>query len=464
MEKVFIGVLAGVRDRRVIRTARAALDFIYYAQFEEHTTETLEAMDRAWVEFHQNKVVFVHLGVREHFNINKIHNIKHYVDHIRSRGTADGFNSEATERLHIDFAKTGYRASNRRNYIKQMTVHLQRHAAVHRFRQYLQWAGELEERSNTGSESDDDDEGDIDEEMVEVERQRNESTDGITLKLESTTTFTLPSKPFYPKLTISSIENDFHAPYFLWFTEKFLLENGLNVLGRLSLDDTVAVHQRFTIHLPQVRQHMTDPTTDVVHASRTVPSSINSSGYHKEIPERFDTVMVRMNDENAKAGNVYLSGALTFRIHHVVVLTFLLDVRIGRIQVIFHLPPSLGVYPEPLAYVSLFEPLNQPSPDLGMYRIAWQERRHNYQVYKDAIVVPLSRILRTCHLIPDFSQNVDRAWKPHTVLDSAPAAFLNPYLRFRDFLLFRHLLPTAISNSQSPLLPHRHKRQRLGNT
>ena len=73
---------------------------------------------------HENKDIFVDLDVRRHFNISKLHNIKHYIDSICSRGTADGYNTEGSERLHIDLAKMGYRAGNKKEYIKQMTVWL----------------------------------------------------------------------------------------------------------------------------------------------------------------------------------------------------------------------------------------------------------------------------------------------------------------------------------------------------
>ena len=46
----------------------------------------------------------------------------HYVEAIRSHGTADGYNTEVSEKLHIDNAKEGYCASNKKDYIKQMTV------------------------------------------------------------------------------------------------------------------------------------------------------------------------------------------------------------------------------------------------------------------------------------------------------------------------------------------------------
>ncbi|GLB45369.1 putative zn-finger domain-containing protein [Lyophyllum shimeji] len=78
MEKVFLGVLANTTDPRVVRAVRKILDFIYYSHFEVHTDESLALLDASWVAFHENKEVFKELGIREHFNISKLHNIKHY--------------------------------------------------------------------------------------------------------------------------------------------------------------------------------------------------------------------------------------------------------------------------------------------------------------------------------------------------------------------------------------------------
>lgn len=108
MEKVFLGVLAGATNPRVVLAARGILDFIYYAHFGSHTDESLKYLDAAWLMFHDNKEVFINLEIRQHFNINKLHNIRHYIDSIRSHGTTDGFNNEDSERLHIDLAKVGY--------------------------------------------------------------------------------------------------------------------------------------------------------------------------------------------------------------------------------------------------------------------------------------------------------------------------------------------------------------------
>jgi hypothetical protein len=65
----------------------------------------------------------------------------HYVHSIRLLCSADGFSSECPERLHIDFAKRDYRASNCKDYLKQMTVWLERQEALTRFDAYLQWLG-----------------------------------------------------------------------------------------------------------------------------------------------------------------------------------------------------------------------------------------------------------------------------------------------------------------------------------
>ena len=137
MAKVFLGTLISAVDDKVLKTVRGVLDFIGYAHFETHCDESLAEMDRAWVAFHEAKGIFEELEIQKHFNISKIHNIKHYIDSIRSRGTTDGFNSEASERLHIDLAKLGYQASNRKDYTVQMVKWLTRQEAVHCFTGYL---------------------------------------------------------------------------------------------------------------------------------------------------------------------------------------------------------------------------------------------------------------------------------------------------------------------------------------
>ncbi|KAJ7734910.1 hypothetical protein B0H14DRAFT_3613817 [Mycena olivaceomarginata] len=121
MEKVFACLIAGhAAEPAVIRTAQAVIDFIYLASLESHTARSLDALGAALDTFHANKQIFLDLGVRAkqgHFNIPKLHSMEHYVAMIWLFGSLDGYNTESPERLHIDYAKAGYRASNKRDYI-----------------------------------------------------------------------------------------------------------------------------------------------------------------------------------------------------------------------------------------------------------------------------------------------------------------------------------------------------------
>lgn len=139
MEKVFVGIMAGVVNDEVLTVTRALIDFIYYAQFQSHTTATLQALEHCLEAFHKHKDIFIKLEIRQHFNIPKLHAIQHYIEFIKALGSLDGYNTESPERLHIDFAKAAYRASNRRDFIEQMAVWLQRQEAVNLRCAYLDW-------------------------------------------------------------------------------------------------------------------------------------------------------------------------------------------------------------------------------------------------------------------------------------------------------------------------------------
>lgn len=147
MEKTFVGILAGCPQvpREVVAAARALLDFIYLAHFPIHSVASLQNMRRALEELHKNKVVFVRLGIRLDFNIPKFHWLQHYIISIIRVGSTDAFSTDLPERLHIDFAKQGYRASSRKAYIKQMIVWLTRREKMRRLDSYLRWVEQKSE-------------------------------------------------------------------------------------------------------------------------------------------------------------------------------------------------------------------------------------------------------------------------------------------------------------------------------
>ena len=130
MERIFVGVMAGAVNDQVLTVVRSVIDFIYYSQFHCHTTQTLAALQRCLDTFHANKNILVELGIREHFNIPKLHIIQHYIDAFLAHGSADGYNTESPERLHIDLAKEAYRASNKCDFLEQMALWLQRQEAI----------------------------------------------------------------------------------------------------------------------------------------------------------------------------------------------------------------------------------------------------------------------------------------------------------------------------------------------
>ncbi|KAG2335638.1 hypothetical protein BDR05DRAFT_978923 [Suillus weaverae] len=76
------------------------LDFLYLTQYPCHSTETLQLLDEALDLFHENKLIFVELGIRNNFNL---------------PNSTDNYNTEYTERLHIDLAKDAYCATNHKD-------------------------------------------------------------------------------------------------------------------------------------------------------------------------------------------------------------------------------------------------------------------------------------------------------------------------------------------------------------
>jgi hypothetical protein len=145
MEKVFVGILCRLHDddHRILAAARAVVDFIYLNSYPMHSISTLEETNDALVDFHHNKQVFLDIGARSHFNIPKLHSMIHYVPSTIEIGTLDGVTTDTSERLHIDYTKLAYRASNRKDYLRQMVIWLERREKVDRFENYLQWIEKL---------------------------------------------------------------------------------------------------------------------------------------------------------------------------------------------------------------------------------------------------------------------------------------------------------------------------------
>ncbi|KAI0944925.1 hypothetical protein AcV7_001596 [Taiwanofungus camphoratus] len=142
---VLLGLIIGLPLRagqsavRLIRAVRALLDFLYLAQYPAHTSETSKLLTDSLARFHANKSIFVDLGIRLHFRLPKLHALDHYLASIQLFGTTDNYDTQYSERLHIDLVKNAYRATNQKDEFTQMTVWLEIKEKVGCHEAYIQW-------------------------------------------------------------------------------------------------------------------------------------------------------------------------------------------------------------------------------------------------------------------------------------------------------------------------------------
>lgn len=151
--RTHVSVVAGApnEDNSKLTTAtRSIVDCIYLAQYPTCSERVLAAFNRSYAIFQDNKSVWIENGSRkgkngviEHFNIPKLHIIRHLADHVRSKGPADNYSTETMERLHIDLVKDAYRASNRKEWTQQALRWLTRHEQVCNFDAWLEWGTAL---------------------------------------------------------------------------------------------------------------------------------------------------------------------------------------------------------------------------------------------------------------------------------------------------------------------------------
>ena len=358
---------------RVTRAVRALLDFIYLSQYPVHTTETLTALDTALRQFHEEKEVFIELGVREHFNIPKLHSMTHYRRSITLFGTADNYNTEQSERLHIDFTKKAYRATNFKDEFKQMATWLERQEAIH------QRAALIELREGHGS---------------------------STLPIAH-----YPSQPFtHPSekgVSFESLADRYGAIDFQDALADFIVKHNYPELSSSAAwrraDNTLIPFQRVSVFHKIKFANRDDREKKTVDAIHIRPEARNQRGNVN--PGRFDTGLVRNGS----------------RIHVV------------QIRVVFQLSSSVASMvflpsrPAPhvhLAYVEWFSPPSAPDPFHKMSRIS---RKYSHG-RRAASIIPLTDICRSVQLLPVFGPAVPQHWQESTVLEDCNSFNINPFL------------------------------------
>ncbi|KAG9093603.1 hypothetical protein FS749_014117 [Ceratobasidium sp. UAMH 11750] len=461
MAKVLLPV-ASDASPRVVQAVRALLDFAYLAHSSSLSDTELEAMDEALRTFHRLKDVFIvekAVTTEKAFHgIPKIHMVSHYVQLIRELGTPDGYNTETFERLHIDFAKMGYRASNKVNAVKQMATYIQRLEAIEMHAVYLE---ETLGREEDDPEAEDRDEWDEWYEEEEAEEDPEEQRD-IDVRVELAARIddfvrrggegevggrweveqpqpqaeeaeeaedadpedqhprfhpvpecVVAKTPMASGTTLADLVRFHGADQIHDALHAFVAREHPDENMRLPLGLKLNVWSRARLfHSPPPFKPSEGPHVDVVCAQ---PVKVDRFK-HVSWPARFDTVMI-LWDENKRGIHRY---------------------RPARIRVIFEFPPRHHrIYVQKLAYVELFNPVGQnPRRGTGLFTTT----RSPGEGPRQCRVVPLSSIRMTCHLAPKYNEFEPDT--PLTVLSDVLALcrifYFNIFATYFTYELLRH--------------------------
>ncbi|KAJ7158446.1 hypothetical protein C8R46DRAFT_1164909 [Mycena filopes] len=416
MEKVFACLIAGHdTDAAVIQTATAVIDFIHLASLESHTARSLAALETALDTFHENKQIFLDLGVRakqKHFNIPKIHSMEHYVAMIWLFGSADGYNTEASERLHIDYAKAGYRASNKKDYIAQMTLWLQRQEAVDRFTAYLAWCQQslhLKPRTTIAP--------------LPIVTAVPDST-GLEPSAEVALHRGYRIAKVHPAalrgIPISFLEDPAgqNATVFLSAMTTYLRVKGSTY--RPQLFDRFDLFKRVTISLPAIPEVNSTPLKlkNVVRASPPVVAALGTR-MHPE-PRLQDFALIRTGEVNSSTAGTALAG-----------------LRVAQVRVLFtmpsYFPPPFNTA-GPLAYVEWFTPFSRPDRRTTFHVLRRSTRRH--KPYGE--IIDVDRIARNCFLVPRSEHGLtDARWTTENAKELCSSFYFNPHLDIHTFCMLK---------------------------
>jgi len=164
----------------------------------------------------------------------------HYAASVHLFSSLDRFNTKLPERLHIDYAKKAYRASNKWNYVTQMTTWLRQQDSMFLMELYLSWSRSLPsecpippsqspplftELGDRGS-----DQEDSSEQVDEMVRRPNEALDTslFTQRLDNfvmlsrTCGYHLPRSCPLSGVHISLMQENHHAPLLSQALEQYI--------------------------------------------------------------------------------------------------------------------------------------------------------------------------------------------------------------------------------------------------
>ncbi|KAJ7813114.1 hypothetical protein B0H14DRAFT_2605236 [Mycena olivaceomarginata] len=298
---------------------------------------------------------------KEHFNIPKIHSLEHYEPSIRLFGSAEGFNTESPECLHIDYAKNAYWASNRKDYIVQMTLWLQRQESVARFSAFKEWMLTPHSSAPTQHPA-----------IIPSVPLASKFDDADTLTHR---TYSISKQP--PAATQCVLvdhiiaENGHNTIQFLPALSQFL-HSAFNSTYTPYSYDVFPTWKRLKFTLPNIPEVGRHHATNLVRATAPVVPP-GDARYQAIEPAYHDFALVKTAETNTFTDGTALHG-----------------LRIVQVHMIFQLPAHYPVKSwQPLAYIEWFTPLRAPTVLDGY---------HHDGLYAEVITV--DRIVHNAMLIP----------------------------------------------------------------
>ncbi|KAI5117089.1 hypothetical protein M0805_000569 [Coniferiporia weirii] len=308
MTKILLGVIANTVPKGMVIATWAILDFTYIAQYPSHSEGTLGSS-------------------------------------IINFGATDNYSTELFERLHINFAKQAFRASNRKEERPQMLKWLDRQEKTTSFQQ-----------------------------LLALHTHQEESLSQLLKARQGQPILLAKAEPF-PNRNIDLVMEEHRAPWFTWYLKEYLYKHGfINTYGQRVQDYPLPfsnINVWTTVRLCHQDIQGLDKDKEVMDSFHASPERIDNQG--RVIPAHFDTVLVEVDQtESDFQDSTSLDGT-----------------RAGRVKIIFSLPRSFtdnghGVPCEPLAFVEWYTRVRaEPDTVSKFYEVKKHKERGTGDIIDD---------------------------------------------------------------------------------
>ncbi|KAG8795568.1 hypothetical protein FRC12_012665 [Ceratobasidium sp. 428] len=401
MASQILPMVVGELTPEVSKMVRSIVDFIFRAHASSMTDSDLVDLENDLQTFHQLKDLLVAKGFYQsdaRFDkIPKLHMLSHYADSIRALGTPDGYNTEAPEHLHIEYAKVPWRASNKVRPLKQMLTYIQRQEAIRIHRAHLdRYLGNdlypEDERTVNVEGMDDTDGGyvdcvELDEDVGEEEVEHDAETgpEPVTYPNPRRRVAVNPTKP---KVEIKEVIRTYGASDLTSAITNFLTRR----LGVSKHDILLSPynqlqlwHRLYLYHDPLPFAPFDPPRRDVIRASAPV---LDERGrVRKEGVWDVALFLERPNQTQSWRSNEEKHGIMRY--------------RAGRVRTFFTLPGHLQHhYLGQLAYVEVFSAFDASVSPFA--RMHCTQPDFDSRNRRRTLVIPVTEIALACHLAPKF--------------------------------------------------------------